>query len=128
MQIEPRKMFWLDGLGALVSATSIGLIIANQEEIFGLPKEAAYFLAFIPCLFLLFSWFHYYNFPKVWRPALKMIAVANLCYCILSIGVVFYHFQVLTNLGLAYFILEFIVVLFVVVLELRIVKNGSMAR
>jgi len=124
MTIHPRKMFLFDGLGAVLSTFMIGLIIAHNVDFFGLPTKAAYFLASLPVLFMIFSLYHYFKFPNVWRPSLKVIAIANLLYCFISIGVVFYHFESMTTLGLVYFIGEIIVLIFLVAYELRLTKKS----
>jgi len=124
MTIHPRKMFLIDGLGAVASTFMIGLVIAHNVNFFGLPAKAAYFLASLPVLFLIYSLGHYIKFPKVWRPNLKGIAIANLLYCFISIGVIFYHFNSMTIFGLVYFIGEIILLIFLVAYELRLTKHS----
>ena len=124
MKISPRKMFLIDGVGATVSASIMGLLIARFVSIFGMPASSAYLLAAIPILFIVYSFYHYFCFPKDWQINLKLIAAANLIYIFISIGVAFYHFEEMTKLGLAYFLMEIIVILIVVVMELRIVKSN----
>ena len=123
--IHSKNVFLLDGIGAVVSASIMGLLVAQQVSFFGLPSKAAYFLAAFPCVFFVYSIYCYFNLPTDWKPYLKMIIIANLLYCFISIGVVFYHFALLTNIGLAYFILEIIIILIVVILELRVLKEGE---
>ena len=123
--IHSKNVFLLDGIGAVVSASIMGLLVAQQVSLFGLPSNDAYFLAAFPCVFFVYSIYCHFNLPVDWKPYLKMIIIANLLYCFISIGVVFYHFASLTNNGLAYFILEIIVILIVVVLELRVMKEGE---
>ena len=123
MKLNSKNIFLLDGFGALVSASIMGIIIAHQVSFFGLPANAAYFLAVFPCFFFVFSIYTHFSLPKDWITNLKMIIIANLLYCFISIGVVFYHFEALINIGVAYFILELIVVLIVVILELRVMKG-----
>jgi len=123
MKISPRIMFLIDGVGATVSASLMGLVIAQFVPIFGMPSSSAYVLAAIPILYIVYSFYHYFRLPKDWQVNLKLIAAANLLYCFISIGLVFYHFEELTKLGLAYFLIEIIVVLGVVVMELRFAKS-----
>lgn len=125
LKVNSKNIFLLDGMGAVVSASIMGLIVARQVNFFGMPSSAAYFLAAFPCVFFICSMYCHFNLPKDWKPYLKMISIANLLYCFISIGVVFYHYESLTNFGLTYFILEIVVILIVVVLELRVVKEGE---
>lgn len=123
MIIQQRNIFLLDGIGALVSAIIMGLIIANYVPFFGLPKEAAYFLTVFPCLFMVYSLYCHFQKPKPFQSYLKMIIIANLLYCFISLGVVFYHYESLTKFGLGYLLLEKAVVLLVIIVELKVLKT-----
>ena len=50
--------------------------------------------------------------------------MANLLYCLITIGLVFYFYQSLTILGLLYFFLEVVVIGGLVVIEWRVVTNS----
>lgn len=50
---------------------------------------------------------------------MKIIAMANLMYCCLTMGLVIYLHQQLTIIGLIYFILEIIIISILVVIELK---------
>jgi len=56
-----------------------------------------------------------------WRPYLKGIAIANVLYCCLTIGLVIYHRTTLTNWGVSYFLLEMVIIISIVITELRTV-------
>ena len=125
MKISPRNVFLFDGIGAMASLT-FHLIIAFCESIFGMPIQAVLALAIFPVLLMPFSFFHFFRFPQDWKPILKIIISSNLIFCIVSIGVVAYYFDLLTSLGLIYFIGEVIVVLTLVALvELPTLKSSA---
>jgi hypothetical protein len=48
---NPKKLFLIDGLGALLSAILLGVVLVQLEYLFGIPKSTLYFLASLPCLF-----------------------------------------------------------------------------
>jgi hypothetical protein len=119
MIVNPKIFFIIDGLGALLSAFLLGVILVRFESLFGMPRETLYFLAFLPCLFALYDLICYLKVKKNELLFLRGIAFANLCYCCLSLGFVVHDYAQLTNLGLAYFILELIVVLFLAAMQLK---------
>ena len=49
----------------------------------------------------------------------KVIAMANLIHCFITIGLVFYFYHKLTILGLTYFLIELIIVFGVIIIELK---------
>ena len=50
-KINPKKLFLIDSLGALISAVMLGLVLTRFEHIFGMPQNVLYFLSFIACTF-----------------------------------------------------------------------------
>lgn len=120
MKLNPKILFIIDGLGALLSAFLLGVVLVQYESLFGMPQKTLYFLAFIPCLFAIYDLCCYLMVKKNTLLFLKGIAIANLLYCCLSVGFVVHHYGQLTKLGFAYFILELIVVLALVGIQLKI--------
>ena len=118
-----KKLFLLDGFGALLSAILLGVFLVKLEKYFGIPKSSLYFLAVLPCLFAIYDFYCYFKIEKNLEQFLKRIAIVNLFYCCLSIGFAFYHYQKITHLGWAYIIIEIIIVVMIAIIELRAVKN-----
>ena len=108
--MSAKILFIIDGLGALLSAFLLGVVLVQLENLFGMPKETLYFLAFLPCLFALYDLICYLKVKQNELFFLKGIAIANLLYCCLSILFVKQHYAQLSKLGLAYFTLELVVV------------------
>jgi hypothetical protein len=115
---NPRNLFLLDGFGALVSAIFLFIIYAF-ESYFGMPRSVMQFLIALPCLYAVYSFACYFLIGRHWRLGLKVIALANLSYCILTALMVNKHQAQLTFLGDAYFVSEMIVLLVLVWIELR---------
>ncbi len=123
--LEPKSWFLLDGLGALLSVFLLGVVLVKLESIVGMPKHTLYFLAGIPCVFALYDLVCYKLADKNWRTLLRIIAIGNLVYCFISIGLLIRHFHLLTNLGLIYFILEILVLIILVYLELKYASSHN---
>lgn len=118
---NPKKLFLIDGLGAVVSAFSLGVALVYFESIVGMPKNVLYLLAFIPCIFVIYSISCFLRLPNNWRPFLKAIATANLLYCCLSMSLVYYFYpNPLTNLGLLYFLGEFVILIVLIYIEFKV--------
>lgn len=120
---NPKKLLLLDGIGALVSAFMLGVVLVRLENYFGIPIRTLYFLAFLPCLFALYDYYSWRSENKNHSNSLKVIAYVNIIYCCLSFGLAIYHNQELTLLGWAYIIIEIFVVLLIAMIELRTARR-----
>ena len=118
MTIPPRNCFLIDGVGALVTASSLGLLLAPFESLFGMPSRIVYVLAIIAAAFAMYSLVCYLIQPSNWPVFLRVIAVANLSYSVLTILLLFVYRLEVTALGIAYFIGEIIVVSALAIYEL----------
>lgn len=123
MDLSAKQLFLIDGLGALLSAFLLGVVLVKFENVFGMPRNTLYILAFLPCLFAIYDLYCYLKIKKNHAPFLKGIAIANLSYCVISIGFAFHHYEQLTTLGWTYFILEIVVVVIIAIIELKAAKN-----
>ena len=115
---NPKKLFLLDGIGAIVSAFFLGVVLVQWESLFGIPVPTLYFLAGIPILFALYDLYAYQKEPHQLAPFLTGIAIMNVGYCCLSLGLAFYHRAVVTAWGWGYIIAEVAIILVLVVIEL----------
>lgn len=120
---NPRKLFLYDGLGALLSAFLLGVVLVQFEWFFGIPKTSLYFLAFLPCLFAVYDFVHYRKMDNNISAPLKGIAIVNLLYCCLSLAIAFYHFDVITIYGWIYIVNEILIVVAIANIELKVAKR-----
>lgn len=118
LNTPPRTLFLIDGLGALLTAFMSGVILERWQPLFGMPERVLYILAAIALVFSAYSLINYWRFGGRWRVFMRGIALANLLYCIATIFLVILFREQLTGLGIAYFIIEAIVVLILVRLEI----------
>ncbi|MGK0387694.1 MAG: hypothetical protein ACI94Y_000420 [Maribacter sp.] len=125
MSLNPRQLFLIDGLGALLSTLLLGVILVKFEYLFGMPRKELYFLSSVAGVFTIYDFICYWKIKDNWQPFLKVIAIANLMYCCFSIAIVFYSYQKLTHLGFIYFLLEFIILIILVRVELKRVYQNK---
>ena len=121
---NPKKLFLIYGLGALLSAILLGVVLVQLEYLFGIPKSTLYFLASLPCLFTVYDYYCYIKVDANVGAFLKGIAIANLVYCCLSIGLAIYHREKISNLGWIYILMEVLIICTLAIVELRVAKNN----
>lgn len=117
MLLKPEKIFLIDGLGALLTAVCIGLIMTNFQSFFGMPLDFLYLLAGIACIFAVYSFSCHFLLKKRKKGFLQAIMIANLAYCCLTLVLIFHFFELLTYPGIAYFLLEILIILVLVYRE-----------
>ena len=106
LNLNARQLFLIDSLGALLSAFFLGVVLARLEGIFGMPLRVLYPLAIIALVLCAYSAWCYWRQPAGWRPYLKAIALANLGYACLTLGLVAVFRYELELWGWAYFGIE----------------------
>ena len=116
---KPKKIFLLDAVGALVSAFFLGVVLVRFEKLVGMPLNILYLLAIIPCFFAVYSIYCHFALKRNWSVFLRIIAVANLLYCILTMGLLFVYYQSLSVLGLLYFLVEQFLIGILIAIELK---------
>lgn len=121
--LNPKKLFLIDGLGAVLSAFLLGVVLVKFESIIGIPPSSLYFLAVFPLLFAMYDFYCYQKKHNNLKSFLKGIAVVNLLYCCFSIGAAFYHLKTITNLGWAYILFEILIIIILSNFELTVAKQ-----
>ncbi|MCW5924128.1 MAG: hypothetical protein KIS77_17535 [Saprospiraceae bacterium] len=117
----PHKIFLLDGLGAMLSATCLGILLPRFPDTFGVPLGILFPLAGVACVFAAYSLACYFLAPVRWRPYLAGIALANTLYGLLTLWLVFGADLDLPLWGSTYFVLELIVLAGLIFLEWGVV-------
>lgn len=121
---NPRKIFLLDSLGALLSAFFLLCILLPFEGQFGMPQQILLILSAIAVVFAIYSVSCFLFVRANWRPFLKSLYVANLTYCCLTAMLVALNYNQLTWLGLSYFLIEIVLIGMLVAIERQaVVKN-----
>lgn len=122
-EANPQKLFLIDGLGALLSAFLLGVVLVKFESFFGIPASTLYLLAALPIFFALYDFYCYLKVNDTPSKFLQGIAVVNLLYCGLSIGCSLYHLETITIFGWAYIIGEVFIVIALALIEFRVANR-----
>jgi lysylphosphatidylglycerol synthetase-like protein (DUF2156 family) len=128
MMFKEKRIFILDGAGALLSAFLLGMVLTSFEDLFGVPQKMLIPLSMIACAFAGYSFYCYALLRGNWRPYLKGIAFANLAYCILTLVLAISLGNSITPMGWIYFSGEITLVITLVFFELQIAFAGTHAR
>lgn len=118
-KVSVKKLFLIDAIGALVSAFFLGVVLSGLQEKIGIPKHILYLLAILPVFFAIYSFSCYFFLREKQKFFLKGIAILNLMYCFLTIGLLFFHNHNLTWLGWTYFVVELIILFVLIRIELK---------
>ena len=124
VNLQPKSLFLIDGLGAIVSAFSLAIVLVRFESFFGMPARVLYFLSFIAGIFVVNSFYGYFRFGDNWRVRLKTIAIANLSYCLLTLVLVVYLNGQLTAWGIMYFIVEIMIIASLSLIEFSVASRS----
>lgn len=119
-----KSLFLLDGIGALLSAFLLGVVLVHYNSYVQIPIPTLYFLAALPCLFALYDFYCYFFLQSDLSKYLRIIAIINILYCVLSLILAFYHIQEISYLGWIYIIGEIIIVVALAAYELKISSIG----
>jgi hypothetical protein len=117
--VNIKRLFLIDGLGAFVTATFLFAIQRACHKWFGMPHMALTILSLIALSLCVYSMSCFFCVNKNWRPFLKAIAIANLLYCGLTLGLVVYYYPQLTIWGIGYFLFEIAVIGLLVFFEIN---------
>lgn len=122
MQIQPKRLFLFDGLGALLSAFLLSAVLTRVQKYIGIPNPTLFRLSLVAGLFACYSLICYVWVKRNVRPFLQLIATANLLYCLFTLALVFIYFSQITVLAIVYFSLEIVVVFSLSVIEFKVSK------
>ena len=117
--LSAKQLLFVDGIGAVVSAVMLGLVLPHFQRHIGMPITELYLLASLPIAFAVID-FYWLLFRKGnERAGLLLIAFANMAYSLLSMLLVIVNFELLTALGLSYFVIELLLLAALVAFELK---------
>lgn len=125
LETDPKRIFVIDGLGALFTAFSLGIVLVKLEYIFGIPRTSLITLSIIPLFYFLYDCFCYFRAKNRLGFYIKGIAILNLLYCPISIGFHLYDGQSITLVGWIYIIIEILVVAAIAIFEFKFANKIS---
>lgn len=120
LQNDPlRKLFLLDGIGALLTAFFLVVPLSYFKEYIGMPDDVLIYLALVAFVFSVYSFSCFLLPIENRKPFLIAIGLGNSLYCALTLVAVFSHYASLTILGVSYFLVEMVIIGVLVSVELR---------
>ncbi len=119
-----RGILLLDGLGALVTAGSVGLLLPALEPWIGVPAAALHVLGAVAVALATFSLSRHFT-RRTTPGALRFIALANLSYCAFTVGLLVWLWPAPTAWALAYFGGEIAIVALLASRELALARKVS---
>ena len=122
---SPRTLFLVDGVGALVTALLVGVVLPTLGEHIGTPRPVLWALALTAAVFAAYSLTCAATRPKRWPGYLRGIALANAGYCLVTAALLIRFTAALHVLDWLYFVGEIVVVWALVTLELRVVRAAA---
>lgn len=125
LSLTPRRLFLIDGIGAIISALLLSILLGQNFEFFGMPQEVLYKLAALAGIFAIYSISCHLLLRSIYKPFLLIIAIANLLYCCITLVLMYKFFHELTVTGILYFIAEKIAVCSIVYIEFIAIKKQS---
>jgi hypothetical protein len=126
-KLSYRQLLLLDGTGALLSAGLL-LVLARLEPVFGLPAALLYGLLPVALGLAAYS-LGCAVLVRGPRPGhLRLIAGANLAYCVLSLALVAAAWPRITVLGLLFIGGELLIILALATAELRASRTPAALR
>ena len=117
---KPKLIFLIDSAGALLSSLLLFGVLRNVEDYFGMPKSKLTFLAVCAVCLCLFSLSCFLSVKHKWTFFLRIISVANLLYCVLTIVLLIVYRSQLTIIGVVYFFVEIVIVCVLAVFEFKL--------
>lgn len=117
---KPRILFLVDGIGALLTAFFTVVIWINFDQYVGMPKTALSILSTMAVFLCIYSTICFCLLKENWNSFIRIICIANLLYCFLTIGLIIVNLTTLTIFGLSYFLAEITIVIVLVYIEFHV--------
>ena len=117
---KPKTLFLIDSLGAIVTGFILFVIMRQLIEYIGMPKIVLTYLSFIAIFFCIYSTACFLFLKERWTPFIRLIGIANLLYCALTIGLLIKYYSLLTIIGTIYFLIEIVIICGLSYIELNV--------
>ena len=120
---HPKSIYLIDGAGALLTAIMLGLVLPRFERLLGIPTSVLHTLAFIPLFIIVYDIYCYRSSHHQDRHLLRIVALVNIIYCVISVSLAIYHRDAVTTWGYLYIGGEILVILVLVLIELQLARE-----
>ena len=120
---DPHFIFLIDGIGAGITALSLLLVLPNLPEVFTMPANILNYLGTIALVFATYSLCNFFLKLSKVKLLIRIIASANLVYCLFSGLIVARLLSQLSMLDVVYFLGEILIVCVLAIIEFRVSKS-----
>ena len=117
---KPKTLFLIDSLGAVLTGFILFVIMRQLNEYIGMPKTVLTYLSFIAICFCIYSTACFLFLKERWTPFIRLIGIANLLYCALTVGLLIKYHSLLTIIGTICFLIEIVIICGLSYLELNV--------
>lgn len=124
---HPRWLFVFDGVGALVTAAAVGLVLPALPALVGVPAAVLRLLAVAACVVAGWSLTWGVLVPHRWPWGLRVVALANAAYCAATAACLWRFFDRLRVLDWVYFPAELALVAVLASIEWQVATVGLRA-
>ncbi len=107
---NPKTLFLIDSAGALLTSFFLFVIMRQFNEYVGMPETVLTYLSVTAICFFSYSLACFLLVKQGWTVFLWVICIANLLYCILTVGLLVKYQALLTVLGTIYFLMEILII------------------
>ena len=120
-----RKLFLLDGSGALLTALMLMLVLPKLDLLTGIDPDMITVMVLIAFLLATMSLTFFFTYNQQSYKVLQVIGISNLLYSGIIVVVLLVHGSSMKPLGMTYFILEGLVVALLGLVDIRKHKKVS---
>jgi len=120
-----RKLFLLDGSGALLTALMLMLVLPKLDLLTGIDPDMITVMVLIAFLLAAMSLTFFFTYNQQSYKVLQVIGISNLLYSGIIVVVLLVHGSSMKPLGMTYFILEGLVVALLGLVDIRKHKKVS---
>ena len=99
-----KMIFLYDAIGAFLSAVFLLFTLLLFNEYFGLPRKILIFFIITASCLSSYATACFLFLKNQWRPYIRFIGIANLLYCITTIGSLIYYSSQVKPIELIYFL------------------------
>ena len=119
---NPRQLFLVDGIGALVSAFLLFVLLKGFS---GMPSGILNQLSMVALFLSIYSLSCYAFLKSRWKNFMGLLSVLNGCYCILTLILMVVYFKLLSIAGTIYFIAEIAIIAKLATIEYKAFRQGK---
>lgn len=118
-------LFLIDSIGALLTAFFLYVVMRQFNYYVGMPNQVLTLLSIVAICFFLYSMLCLIILKRNRGPFIRVIGIANLLYCLLTIAMLFKYYHLLTVIGAAYFLVEIVLICILSYIEINVARKLS---